>query len=117
MRTETIGDAIGCIQRQSTSTKDSGGCRRGSFPTAQEEFEEELVLPLARMEYGSVGQTYVLLATAPNSMATGKLATTLAFTVKEIDPSSGMSPVLLTSACLPVQPLTFIHCKAMCMPI
>ncbi|KAK9907459.1 hypothetical protein WJX75_004057 [Coccomyxa subellipsoidea] len=54
-----------------------------------EEFEAELSLPLARMEYGSVGQTYVLLQRAPDSLAMGKLGANLQFTVKEIDPSSG----------------------------
>ncbi|CAL8463056.1 g2590 [Coccomyxa elongata] len=54
-----------------------------------EEFEQELSLPLARMEYGTVGQAYVLLQRAPESMAVGKLGANLQFTVKEIDPSSG----------------------------
>jgi hypothetical protein len=55
----------------------------------QEDFEEEAVVPLKRMEFGKVGQTYVLLRREPGSMAQGKLASTLQFTVKEIDPSSG----------------------------
>ncbi|EIE27371.1 Coatomer, gamma subunit [Coccomyxa subellipsoidea C-169] len=54
-----------------------------------EEFEQELSLPLARMEYGSVGQTYVLLQRPPDSLSMGKLGANLQFTVKEIDPSSG----------------------------
>ena len=58
----------------------------------QEELEEEAAVPLGRMEYGHVGQSYVLLARPPGSMATGKLATTLQFTVKEIDPASGARP-------------------------
>lgn len=60
---------------------------------AQEEFEQELSLPLARMEYGSVGQTYVLLQRPPDSLSMGKLGANLQFTVKEIDPSSGMHPL------------------------
>ena len=47
-------------------------------------------MPLARMEYGSVGQAYVLLAREAGSMIMGKLGACLQFTVKEIDPSTGM---------------------------
>ena len=61
----------------------------GALGRGQEEFEQELSLPLARMEYGTVGQAYVLLQRAPESMAVGKLGANLQFTVKEIDPSSG----------------------------
>ena len=46
-------------------------------------------MPLPRMEYGAVGQCYALLRRGPGSLAQGKLATTLQFTVKEIDPASG----------------------------
>ena len=56
---------------------------------AQEELEEQASVPLPRMEYGGVGQCYVLLRRAGGSLAQGKLATTLQFTVKEIDPASG----------------------------
>lgn len=47
-------------------------------------------MPLTRMEYGSVGQAYVLLAREAGSMTMGKLGACLQFTVKEIDPSTGM---------------------------
>ena len=56
---------------------------------AQEGLEEEAAVPLARMEYGIVGQSYVLLRREAGAMALGKLGTTLQFTVKEIDPASG----------------------------
>ena len=58
---------------------------------AQEEFSEELVLPLAVMpgENSPAGQTYVVLARPPGSMALGRFANTLRFRVKEIDPSTG----------------------------
>lgn len=55
----------------------------------QEDFEEELVVPLKRMEYGVVGETFVLLRREPGTIALAKLSPTLQFTVKEIDPSSG----------------------------
>ncbi|KAK9828743.1 hypothetical protein WJX72_001875 [[Myrmecia] bisecta] len=54
-----------------------------------EDFEEEAVLPLASMAYGSVGQTYVVLARPEGSMALGKFVNILKFKVKEIDPSTG----------------------------
>jgi hypothetical protein len=47
-------------------------------------------VPLVRMEYGSVGQAYALLAREAGSMTMGKLGACLQFTVKEIDPSTGM---------------------------
>ncbi len=46
-------------------------------------------MPLARMEYGTVGQSYVLLKREAGSMTMGKLGACLQFTVKEIDPSTG----------------------------
>ena len=46
-------------------------------------------MPLARMEYGTVGQSYVLLKRETGSMTMGKLGACLQFTVKEIDPSTG----------------------------
>ena len=55
----------------------------------QEGFEEEVSVPLARMEYGTVGQSYVLLKREAGSMTMGKLGACLQFTVKEIDPSTG----------------------------
>jgi hypothetical protein len=63
------------------------------------------------MEYGSVGQTYVLLQRAPDSLAMGKLGANLQFTVKEIDPSSGQPPLL---ACLADAPaLMSVHIYVM----
>ena len=55
----------------------------------QEGFEEETSVPLSKMEYGSVGQSYVLLKREVGSMTMGKLGACLQFTVKEIDPSTG----------------------------
>ena len=55
----------------------------------QEGFEEEVTVPLARMEYGSLGQCYVLLKREAGSMTMGKLGACMQFTVKEIDPSTG----------------------------
>ncbi len=46
-------------------------------------------MPLARMEYGSLGQCYVLLKREAGSMTLGKLGACMQFTVKEIDPSTG----------------------------
>ena len=58
-------------------------------PCEQEGFEEEVTVPLARMEYGSLGQCYVLLKREAGSMTLGKLGACMQFTVKEIDPSTG----------------------------
>lgn len=54
-----------------------------------EEFEEEATLPLAVMPQDGAGQTYVVLARPPGSMAIGRILNTLRFRVKEIDPSTG----------------------------
>jgi len=43
------------------------------------------------MPYGEVGSTYVVLARQEGSLALGKFACTLRFTVKEIDPSTGVA--------------------------
>lgn len=56
----------------------------------QEGFEEEEVLPLARMVYGEVGQSYVALARPEGATLVGKLTNVLKFTVKEIDPTTGV---------------------------
>lgn len=58
----------------------------------QEEFSEELVLPLAEMPHEGAGQTYVVLARPPGSMALGRFVNILRFRVKEIDPSTGERP-------------------------
>ena len=55
----------------------------------QEGFEEEVVLPLARMVYGEIGQSYVALARPEGANLVGKLTNVLKFTVKEIDPTTG----------------------------
>ena len=55
----------------------------------QEDFEEESVVPLARMPHGEVGHTFTLLRRPEGSMALGKLVNILRFKVKEIDPSTG----------------------------
>lgn len=54
-----------------------------------EGFEEEAVLPLARMMYGEVGQSYVALARPEGATLVGKFTNVLKFTVKEIDPTTG----------------------------
>ena len=56
----------------------------------QEGFEEEAVLPLARMVYGQVGHCYVALARPEGATLVGKLTNVLKFTVKEIDPTTGL---------------------------
>lgn len=56
----------------------------------QEGFEEEAVLPLARMVYGEVGQSYVALARPEGATLVGKFTNVLKFTVKEIDPTTGL---------------------------
>ena len=50
-------------------------------------------VPLSKMEYGNVGQSYVLLKREVGSMTMGKLGACLQFTVKEIDPSTGAARV------------------------
>jgi len=71
----------------------------------QEGFEEEAVLPLARMVYGEVGHSYVALARPEGATLVGKFTNVLKFTVKEIDPTTGLytitqSPfVLLCMSC------------------
>lgn len=59
----------------------------------QPEFEEAMVVPLAVMPFGEVGRTFVMLSRAEGSLALGKLACTLRFTIKEIDPSTGEKPI------------------------
>lgn len=61
----------------------------------QEGFEEEVVLPLARMVYGEVGQSYVALARPEGAALVGKLSNVLKFTVKEIDPTTGVHMLFL----------------------
>ena len=61
----------------------------------QEGFEEEVVLPLARMVYGEVGQSYVALARPEGATLVGKLTNVLKFTVKEIDPTTGVHVLIL----------------------
>jgi len=53
------------------------------------EFEESTTVPLAVMPFGEVGRTFVVLSRTEGSLALGKFACTLRFTVKEIDPSTG----------------------------
>lgn len=55
----------------------------------QEEFEEQLTVPLRRMSYNEAGQVFVLLRRAANSLAFGTVMPTMRFKVKEIDPSTG----------------------------
>ena len=56
------------------------------------------MIPLPRMTYNEVGQTFILLGRAENSLAFGKVVATLHFKVKEIDPSTGAQPGLLRAA-------------------
>lgn len=50
---------------------------------------EELVLPIKVLPYGEVHRTFVVLGRPEGSLALGRFATVLRFTVKEIDPSTG----------------------------
>lgn len=50
------------------------------------------MLPLAVMPQEGAGQTYVVLARPPGSMALGRFVNILRFRVKEIDPSTGEHP-------------------------
>lgn len=49
-------------------------------------------MPLPVMPYGETGSTFVVLGRPEGSLALGKFACTLRFTVKEIDPSTGVLP-------------------------
>ena len=57
----------------------------------QEEFQEVLSIPLPQMAFNAEGQTYVVLARPQGVLASGKLLNTLKFTVKEIDPATGLA--------------------------
>ena len=59
----------------------------------QTDFTEEASVPLPVMPYGETGSTFVVLGRPEGSLALGKFACTLRFTVKEIDPSTGVVPV------------------------
>lgn len=60
----------------------------------QSDFTEEASVPLPVMPYGETGSTFVVLGRPEGSLALGKFACTLRFTVKEIDPSTGAVLVL-----------------------
>jgi hypothetical protein len=69
-----------------------------SLPSfSQEAFSEELSLPLRVMpgQEEGAGQTYVVLARPPGSLAYGSFLATLRFRVKEIDPTTGGLAALL----------------------
>ena len=53
------------------------------------------MLPLARMVYGEVGQSYVSLLRPDGATLVGKLTNVLKFTVKEIDPTTGLNCQML----------------------
>lgn len=84
-----------------------GAPRRPSFSAAlpathhvlQDGFSEELVLPLEVMPQEGAGQTYVVLARPPGSMALGRFVNILRFRVKEIDPSTGARPSTSSLLC------------------
>ena len=57
--------------------------------SAQEDFAEELVLPIEVLPHGEVHCTFVVLGRPEGSLALGRFGTVLRFTVKEIDPSTG----------------------------
>lgn len=61
----------------------------------QEGFSESLVLPIERMSYNQPEQTFILLEREPNSLEFGSITPTLRFTVKEIDPSTGIESYFL----------------------
>jgi len=63
------------------------------------------VLPLARMVYGEVGQSYVALARPEGATLVGKFTNVLKFTVKEIDPTTGLTPACLCTSLLRCKPL------------
>lgn len=54
-----------------------------------EDFEEEAIVPLKSMPYGSSAPTYVVMARAEGALAFGKFYCTLRFNVKEVDPNTG----------------------------
>lgn len=54
-----------------------------------EDFNEEMVLPLAVMPQDTAGQCFTVLSRPEGSMALGKFMNILRFRVKEIDPSTG----------------------------
>lgn len=56
------------------------------------------MLPLARMMYGEVGQSYVALARPEGATLVGKFTNVLKFTVKEIDPTTGLLPAVRLQA-------------------
>ena len=62
------------------------------FLALQSDFTEETSVPLPVMPYGETGSTFVVLGRPEGSLALGKFACTLRFTVKEIDPSTGVVP-------------------------
>ena len=66
------------------------GLGRDVLNGMQEDLVEELSIPLASMGYNTVGQTYVLLERVEGALAIADIVATLRFTVKEIDPSSGI---------------------------
>lgn len=55
----------------------------------QDEFEEDVTIPLDVMPLNAVGQTYTVLSRPRGSTASGKFANILKFTVKEVDPATG----------------------------
>jgi len=59
------------------------------------------VVPLAVMPFGEVARTFVVLTRAEGSLALGKFACTLRFTVKEIDPSTGEASLQLCAHSVP----------------
>ena len=80
----------------------------------QEEFEEDALVPLARMAYGEVGQCWASFSKPPGALTTGRFVNTMRSRVKEIDPSTGMSHVLPEdpSACMPSEHCASLHLDA-----
>jgi Coatomer gamma subunit appendage platform subdomain len=62
----------------------------GAVLTLQPDFTEEAVVPLPMMPYGETGSTFVVLGRPEGALALGKFTCKLRFTVKEIDPSTGL---------------------------
>ena len=58
----------------------------------QEEFSEQAVVPVKELPHGEAHRTFVVLARPEGSIALGRLVNVLRFTVKEIDPSTGVPP-------------------------
>ncbi len=60
---------------------------------AQDEFSEQAVVPIKVLPHGEAHRTFVVLTRPEGSIALGRFVNVLRFTVKEIDPYTGASPL------------------------